>query len=152
MKIDIVSYEDQYLEDFKNLSYEWLEKYVSVEPEDERILNNPREVILNRGGHIYFAQDGNKLVGTVALIRLDSKLFELAKLAVTEDYKGQGIGDLLMEVAIDKAGQLGAEKVLLFTARKLVAAIGLYVKHGFKEIPLEENKYIESDVLMELIL
>lgn len=113
MKIDIVSYEDQYLEDFKNLSYEWLEKYVSVEPEDERILNNPREVILNRGGHIYFAQDGNKLVGTVALIRLDSKLFELAKLAVTEDYKGQGIGDLLMEVAIDKAGQLGAEKVLL---------------------------------------
>ena len=43
-KIKIVEYEERYRDDFKRLSYEWLEKYVSVEPEDEKILNNPKEI------------------------------------------------------------------------------------------------------------
>ncbi|QPQ33371.1 hypothetical protein [Lysinibacillus sp. JNUCC 51] len=42
----IVPYDSEYKEDLKRLSYEWLEKYVSVEPEDERIINNPEEVVL----------------------------------------------------------------------------------------------------------
>ena len=44
-KVDIVQYQDEYYDDLRRLSYEWLEKYVSVEPEDERILNNPKEAI-----------------------------------------------------------------------------------------------------------
>lgn len=52
-KVDIISFKDEYCNDFKRLSYEWLEKYVSVEPEDERILNNPKEVILDNRGYIF---------------------------------------------------------------------------------------------------
>ncbi|WP_237579069.1 hypothetical protein [Candidatus Enterococcus willemsii] len=36
--VEIVDYNEQYHEGFKQLSYEWLEKYVTVEPEDVRIL------------------------------------------------------------------------------------------------------------------
>lgn len=35
-KVEIIEYKDKYYDDFKKLSYEWLEKYVFVEPEDEK--------------------------------------------------------------------------------------------------------------------
>jgi hypothetical protein len=55
--VQILNFEDKYKKDLKRLSYEWLEKYVSVEPEDEKILNNPREVIVDKGGYIFFLQN-----------------------------------------------------------------------------------------------
>jgi len=38
----IVPYDSEYKEDLKRLSYEWLEKYVGVKPEDERIIKEKR--------------------------------------------------------------------------------------------------------------
>lgn len=58
-KVEIIEYKDKYYDDFKKLSYEWLEKYVFVKPEDEKILNNPRRVILDKDGHIFFAKFDN---------------------------------------------------------------------------------------------
>ena len=38
MEIKIVKWEERYAQDFIDLSVEWLEKYVRVEPADEEIL------------------------------------------------------------------------------------------------------------------
>lgn len=48
--IKIIEWEDKYAEQFKRLSLEWLEKYVSVEPADLEIINNPHRSILDNGG------------------------------------------------------------------------------------------------------
>lgn len=149
-KLNIIGFEERYHEDFKRLSYEWLEKYVSVESEDERILNNPIEVILDKGGHIFFARYDNEIVGTVSLIRVEEGVFELAKLAVTEKYKGMKIGIKLMEKCLEVSKSEKVNKIILYTSHKLGAAINLYKKFGFKEIPIIDNKYIESDIKMEL--
>ncbi len=109
--MEILNYEDKYHKNFKDLSYEWLEKYVSVEPEDEKILNNPREIILDRGGYIYLAKYKDEIVGTISLIKIDTTSFELAKLAVTENYKSLGIGSHLMEKVITTAKKSGAKKL-----------------------------------------
>lgn len=61
-EIKIVEFEEKYHDDLKRLSYEWLEKYVSIEPEDEKILNNPKEVVLDKGGDIFFAKYGEEVV------------------------------------------------------------------------------------------
>lgn len=151
-EIKIVEYEEKYHDDLKRLSYEWLEKYVSVEPEDEKILNNPKEVVLDKGGFIFFAKYGEEVVGTVSLIRVDENTFELAKLAVTEKYQGLKIGKMVMEKCLDVAKQKNAKKIILFTNHILTSAIALYQKFDFKEIPLMNNKYIESDLKMELKL
>jgi DNA polymerase III epsilon subunit-like protein len=45
--IKIIEWEDKYAEQFKRLSLEWLEKYVSVEPADLEIINNPHRSILD---------------------------------------------------------------------------------------------------------
>lgn len=151
-KVDILLYKDEYCDDLRRLSYEWLEKYVSVEPEDERILNNPKEVILDNGGHIFFAKCEEEIVGTVSLIRVDENTYELAKLAVTERFQGFKIGNKLMEKCIQVANEEKTKEIILYTNHKLVSAIKLYEKYGFKHIPLINNKYLESDLKMVLEL
>lgn len=150
--IKIVEWENRYSNDFVSLSMEWLEKYVSVEPSDLEILNNPYYAVLDNGGMIFFAKYTDNVVGTVSMIRADTDIFELAKLAVTERYKGLKIGNQLMERCIQFAKEKGAKKIILYTNHKLTPAIGLYKKYDFVEVPIEHSKYLESDIKMELVL
>jgi ribosomal protein S18 acetylase RimI-like enzyme len=151
-EIEIVEFENKYHDDLKRLSYEWLEKYALLEPEDERILKNPKEIVLDKGGYIFFAKCSEEVVGTVSLIRVDENTFELAKLAVSEPYQGLKIGRMLMEKSLDVAKQKGAKKVILYSNHLLTSAIELYKRFSFKEIPIINNKYVESDLKMELYL
>ncbi|MGW6302502.1 GNAT family N-acetyltransferase [Peribacillus butanolivorans] len=85
------------------------------------------------------------------MIKLDGEnAFELAKLAVTEKYQGLKIGRRLMEKCIEVAKLEGASKIVLFTNHKLTAAIELYKKFGFSFVSLENIKYLEADLKMEL--
>ena len=148
----IVPWEEQYHPDFFRLSLEWLEKYVSVEPADRLILQHPHEQILDDGGEIFFLLADNVPVGTVSMIHTKENTFELAKLAVTESYKGKGLARMLMERAIEFAESREAEEILLYTNHNLSPAIGLYQKYGFEIVPLVNNKYLESDIKMRLKL
>lgn len=148
----VVRWTDEYHRAFIDLSVEWLEKYVSVEPADLLLLHHPHEQILEPGGAIFFVLAGETPVGTVAMIRVSDTAFELAKLAVTEDYQGRGLADLLMQSALGFARERGAEEVILYTNHKLRPAIGLYRKYGFADVPLRQNKYLESDRKMRLEL
>lgn len=150
--MEIVAYEKCYEQDYKTLSYEWLEKYVLIEPEDERILNNPKEAVLDGGGHIYFVLYDKNVVGTATLIKVDDHTIELAKLAVTESLQGKKIGSRLIEKCIDTAKQDGADRIILYTNHVLKTAIHLYERYGFREIRQEVRKYMKGDIEMELYL
>lgn len=149
--VEIIAWEDQYADAFITLSIEWLEKYVSVEPADKKILYHPHETILDKGGAIFFARAEAEIVGTVAMIK-EGDTFELAKLAVTENYKGRKIGAMLMAKAIAFAKSQNVSFIYLFSNRKLIPAIQLYKKYGFYEVPLLDNVYIDADIKMQLDL
>ena len=151
MEIKIAKWEDRFAKAYIDLSIEWLEKYVSVEPGDLEIIEHPYEAVLNNGGMIWFALLDNTPIGTVTMIKSNDS-YEVAKLAVTEKYKKLGIGERLMKVAIEFARENGTKKIYLLTNHNLIAAINLYKKCGFVQIPLIDNKYIESDMKMELYL
>lgn len=148
----IIGWEEQYHQDFIDLSVEWLEKYVSVEPTDLEILYHPYESILNKGGEIFFLLLNQKAVGTVAMIPCGEYSFELAKLAVSPQYQGLKLGNRLMERCISFAKEKDAQKIILYTNHKLLSAITLYRKFGFTDVVLANNKYLESDMKMELNL
>ena len=148
----IIRWDDQYHQNFIDLSIEWLEKYVSVEPADLEILHHPHESILDKGGEIFFALLDGKTVGTVAMIPCRDRSLELAKLAVSPHYQGMKLGSRLMEQCISFAKEKGAEKIILYTNHKLLSAIALYHKFGFSNVDLSDNKYLESDMKMELNL
>ncbi len=150
--IELVEYEDKYKDDLKSLSYEWLNRYNLFEDEDELILNNPEEYILKKGGYIFFASYQNEIIATFSLIPNSNNVFELAKLAVTEEYQGKGIAKILIEKAISIAKREEAEKIILYSNSKLKKAYKLYKKYGFYEININESKYETADVKMELDL
>lgn len=75
------------------ISLEWLEKYVEVEPRDIETIEHPHEVILDKDGMIWFALADGKVVGTISVLQEESGEWELAKMAVTEEYKGHGISN-----------------------------------------------------------
>ena len=79
-------FEPKYHEDFVNLSLEWLTKYKLFEEADKVMLENPTEIILKNGGHIILVGYWDKVVGTVALKKIDAFVFELLKFGVKQAY------------------------------------------------------------------
>ncbi len=153
--INIVEYKPEYIEYFRTLNYEWLNKYFSVEEADENILSNPESEIINKEGMIFFAEDNGDILGTAALIKHDNRIYELTKTAVTEKAQGRQIGKKLTLAVIEKAKTLNAEKLILETSMKLNAAYNLYCKLGFEQVeypPGENSKYKRNTIKMELKL
>ena len=154
MKIDIISFENQYATYFYDLNIEWLQTYFYVEPYDEDVLSNPEKYIINQGGHIFFAKLDNQIVGTVALMPIESDgLFELTKMAVSPKHRGFKIGQELMQHCIAFSKSIGLAELILYSNTTLENAIYIYRKYGFVELPLEpDTPYKRSDIKMLLKL
>ena len=149
-QIKIIDYDQQYDSTFASLNRSWLERYFEVEPIDEDIFANPKGYIIDEGGYIFFAEFDGKVIGTFAFMKIDEGVFELSKMAVSEEYQGKGVGNKILEFSLVKARELRANKVILYSNRKLEAAIHLYRKFGFKEVPLGNVEYKRADIKMEI--
>ena len=149
----ILYFDNTLAKEFTNLNYEWLEKYFVIEPHDTEMLENPKTYIIDKGGEILFAKVNDTIVGTVALIKISDNYYELAKMAVTEQFQGKKIGKLLLEAVITYAQEHGIKTLMLESNRTLKAALHLYQKIGFIEIPTDPNSpYDRADIKMELHL
>ena len=151
--IEIVDYTSEFKEIFKQLNYAWIEQYFTLEATDRYYLDHPEENILNPGGYILLALYKGEAVGTCALIKVNDTDFELGKMTVAETVRGRGIGRQLGVAAIQKARQLGAQKLLIESNTMLAAAIGLYYTLGFKKmIGHPPSPYERCNIQMELTL
>jgi GNAT superfamily N-acetyltransferase len=138
---------------FGALNREWIERYFVVEEADLIVFNDPLAAIVETGGQIFFVTVGDEVPGTCAVIRCNSKLYELAKMAVSPVARGRGYGDLLVERAIEFARAAGAETLMLLSNSRLEPALRLYEKHGFRSVPVSmPHHYSRVDVQMELSL
>lgn len=149
-QVKIIDFDKKFIDDFKKLSYEWLIEYHLLEPEDERIINDPVGVILDQGGCIYFAELDGKVVGTISLIKVDQTTYEVAKMGVTKAYQGMKIGKQLLEWILNVARQQGAKKLLIYSNSQLKTALKMYEKYGFQLVPFTQDKYDTADIKMEL--
>jgi GNAT superfamily N-acetyltransferase/DNA-binding MarR family transcriptional regulator len=151
-QVEIIDYEPQYAEAFKQLNYAWIEKHFKVEIADQESLNSPDKKILQSGGWILLARYHSEIVGTCALIKLTNQRYELAKMTVAEHARGNNIGWLLGRAAIQKARELGAKTLYLESNTKLEPAIRLYQKLGFQRVVGQPSPYERCNIQMELQL
>ena len=87
------------------------------------------------------------------MVRLNDRVFELAKMAGSSEAQGRGYGDLLISSVINFAKEAGAERLILVSNTQLKPAIALYEKHGFKSVPITDaDDYKRVDIQMELKL
>lgn len=152
--IQIVNYNGQYHQVFKDLNVEWISSYFKMEAADYEALDNPNEYILKKGGHIFVALYKTEPFGVCALIKKnDSKYeYELAKMAVSPKAQGKSLGWLLGKAIIDKAKSLGASTIYLESNTILKPAISLYQKLGFQKIVGLTSPYERCNIQMELKL
>jgi DNA-binding MarR family transcriptional regulator/N-acetylglutamate synthase-like GNAT family acetyltransferase len=130
-QIEIIDYDPTLKKHFKRLNYEWLKKYFKIEPFDKKILNDPENVVIKSGGFILFARLKGKIIGTVAMKKINSSVYELTKLAVKPEFRRQRAGLKLCRFAMDRARSAGAAMIVLATSPKLIAANKLYDDLGF---------------------
>ncbi len=153
MKIELITYRDEFAADFARLNYEWIERYFSVEDEDVKALSDPVANIIDPGGEIFFILVDGKPVGTVAMTPHEPGVFELAKMAVQADFQGQRLSHRLMQACIDFAVERSARQIMLVTNDSLAPALGLYEAVGFEPVAeYRDARYARGNLEMRLHL
>lgn len=139
----------EYKQAFYDLNREWVETLFVLEAADVEQLEHP-ERILEQGGEIWFALLDGKPVGTGALYCKGAGKFELAKMAVTPELRGHGIGAKLMDKLVQRFVERGGTRLYLETNSSLKPAIALYERFGFVHVPPDApSEYARADTFME---
>jgi ribosomal protein S18 acetylase RimI-like enzyme len=150
--MEIIEFDSRFAKQFADLNYQWIGETYGIEQHDHDVLDHPVESVIDPGGQIFFAIEEGEVAGTVAMIPFDDDAFELTKMAVDPNFRGRGLGDLLMQACIDLARGSSRRRIILESNTKQAAAIQLYRKFGFKEIPLDPNsQYVRANIRMELV-
>lgn len=150
--VEIMDYSPEFKTDFQKLNENWIKKHFKMEDVDHQQLDDPENTILKPGGHIIMARYRGQVVGTCALIKTEDTGYELAKMAVSESFKGLGIGTILGKSIIKKATALHAEHIFLESNTALKEAVQLYLKLGFKKISGPPSPYERCNIQMKLDL
>ena len=147
--MELVQYKEEYKQrvfDFTDRCFEELGK--EFEPEGRHYFYNDIEKSFVS---FYCLLDDEKLIGTVALKKIDEYTVELKSLYLDKSYRGQHLGSRLVKAVVDEAGKLGYKSIVLDSMSKYKDALRLYEKYGFKHTE-RFNDNIYADVLMKLDL
>ena len=99
-------------------------------------------------GHLYLALWDGEAAGCIALRKLDNRRCEMKRLYVRPAFRGHKIGDALVDRVIQDAKAIGYRYMLLDTLPFLEAAIHMYQKRGFYEIPCYNDSPVETTIFM----
>ena len=132
-KLTLRDFTDDLAEPFYRINAEWIEEMFALEDNDIRLLSNPRDLIVDAGGAVLFAETADLgVVGTCALMKMKDGWFELTKMAVSRSARGRKVGEFLLAGTLERARSLGVDKLYLLTNTRCAAAIHLYEKLGFE--------------------
>ena len=128
----LVEYDERLAPEFDAITREWVEDMFTLEANDLKIIENPKAMILDRGGEILFVEAGPLgIVGTCALMPVDGSSFELTKMGVRASARGLKAGEFLLHRVLERARQMPIGELFLLTNTKCAAAVHLYEKAGF---------------------
>jgi ribosomal protein S18 acetylase RimI-like enzyme len=95
-----------------------------------------------RGGLFLVGHMDDEIIGMGALQRLDSDTGEIKRMRVRKDQRRKGYGQAVLDALLQFAEKNGINHLILDTTDVQAAALGLYLKNGFKEIRREESGHV----------
>ncbi len=151
LKVQILDFSPDFRDDFKRLNDEWMTAYFGKSTDNH--LDRP-EAIIDDGGYILFAEYEGKIVGTCAILKESNKLFEIADMSVTPEFRGRNIGKQLLSEAIERVKKANARQIYLVTSSKLTISVEMFKTYGFHETgtDAEMSMYDATDIKMTLNL
>ena len=103
-------------------------------------------------GRLLLAMEGDTAAGCVAMRDLGDGTCEMKRLYVAPECRGRGVGRLLVEEIIRRAGQAGYRRMVLDTVPEMADAIALYRSYGFVETSPYWDCPVERTIFMERAL
>lgn len=112
----------------------------------------PGEYVGAARGAFLVADDGDSLVGCVAMRAVSAESCEMKRLYVDPSARGSGLGRQLVESVLDRARSFGYEKMLLDTLPSMQTAQALYREIGFVETGPYRHNPVAGVTFLELSL
>jgi putative acetyltransferase len=104
-------------------------------------------------GRLLLAFEDDELAGCIALRKIRATTCEMKRLFLRPEFRGRGLGRVLVERIIEEARQIGYTQMCLDTLPgRMDQAIALYKSIGFKEIEPYYNNPVAGATFMELRL
>jgi putative acetyltransferase len=119
----------------------------------------------DNGGCFWIVEriDNYQMIGTVAIRKLEQLVStttddddvdnaaaaaaELKRMFLLKPYRGLGIGQQMLDTALNFAKKSGYSKILLYSSKALTISRILYLKNGFVDIPRYNDDY-RADIFM----
>lgn len=150
--MDVIKYNEKYKQDFIKFNTDWIvENFGFLEKEDRELFENIEEYLKN-DSMIFFAVENDIALATCMSVPLEDGTWEICKLASNKEHTHTGCGSAVFEAAVQYAIAHGAKKLFLLSNSKLKPALHIYEKYGFKEIKLNDYKYIRGDIAFEKVI
>lgn len=94
---------------------------------------------LARGGRFWVLEADGSIVGSVGLYPLRPGVVELRKMYLHPSLRGQGWGRRMMALVLGAARADGYSRIELETSSRLVEAIAMYRRYGFRQLPSDPH-------------
>lgn len=115
-------------------------------------LQQVHEMYNQADGGIILAKNENEFIACVALRRFAPNTAELKRMYVKPSFRQLGIGNVLLEKAIEMARSLSYQSICLDTLNSMLPAMQLYEKAGFRKVPAYYHNPNATAVYYELKL
>ncbi len=136
----------QYTDEFKDeaialiLSIQNNEAKVNLTIDDQPDLIDITDSYINNNGNFWLAMDNGQVVGTLALMRIDSKWSALKKFFVRTDFRSKKVGLALFNNLLEFARLKDYSHIILDTPSVAVKSHAFYERAGFRLIDKSELK------------
>ena len=122
---------------------------IDISEEDQPDLRSIPSFYQRGAGNFWIALDGERLIGTLALLEIGERRAAIRKMFVSKPYRGSsGTASRLLGALFERARAQGLEEIFLGTTVHYHAAHRFYEKHGFTRI--EKTELPASFPVMEV--
>lgn len=147
--MDIHINNHNHLPEFIRLNALWISHYFELEPSDKVLAKHPEKIIID-GGYVISLTESDQVIAVCALFNKNDGVYELARMTVHPDFRGQGLAHQLMNTCFDLLRKIKAQKVYLISNTQLKTAIHLYKQYGFITTHQGPHPdYQRADIVME---
>lgn len=152
--MEIKTFEPKYKSDFIEMNKAWINEMFEMEDADWEELENIEQAVA-QGGQVFFAvNEQDTVMACCMLAPLANNEWEIQKFAAKTEFKGHGAGKACLQAALNYAETHSIKKLVIISNRKCEAAVHLYRKFGFQEIPVDKEKFPfeRADIAFEMNL
>lgn len=102
-------------------------------------------IYVTYGTDLLVADTGSKIIGYIVTMDIDEVTSKIIAFAVRKEFRGRGVGKMLLKHAIDRIASRGKRKIMLEVRVSNTNAQQLYKKFGFAVVDVIPGYYSDGE-------